>query len=188
MSEKLHLSGENLPNNVEANAEAERNLERLREAAKQAEKDPLAAQIESLKQSAESKAISGKELNVGDLSKETSSISFGVDKELKADAYNKTLRRIRGSLSAPNRAFSRVVHNRTVESISNVSAKTVARPSAFLGGSAGALIGSTVLLYMAKHYGFTYNYTVFLVLFVGGFAVGLLVELVFRLLFRRKTS
>jgi acetyl-CoA carboxylase beta subunit len=185
MSEKLHYSSESLPTSVEASAETERNLERLREAAKQAEKDPLSTQIESLQQTAETKAISGKEINVADASKENTNQSFGISKDLKADAYKKSLRHIRTSLRRPERAFSRIVHNQTIETISSGAAKTVARPSAFLGGSMGALVGSATLLYMSKQYGFTYNYTVLLVLFTGGFIVGLIVELLVRLLFKR---
>ena len=188
MSEKLHSSPELLQENLDTSVESERNLERLREAAKQAEKDPLSAQIESLQKHAEAQAISGKELGAGENKTEASTQAFGIDKNLKLDAYKKTLRRIRGGLNAPDRVLSRVVHNPAVDAVSTSAAKTVARPSAFLGGSIGALTGSATLLYMAKHYGFSYNYTVFLVLFAGGFIAGLLVELLFRLLTKRKPS
>lgn len=188
MSEKLSKGAESLSENIDTSSESERNLNRLREAAKQAEKDPLQAHVESLQQSAEQQAISGKELNVGDTTGESSGQTFGIDKALKADSYKRSLRKIRTSLNTPERAFSRVVHNPVVESVSNTTAKTVARPSAFLGGSMGALIGSATLLFMAKRYGFTYNYTVFLVLFAGGFIVGLLIELLLRVVLRRRSS
>lgn len=188
MSEKLSKGAESLSEKIDTSAESEKNLERLRDAAKQAEKDPLQAHVESLQQSAEQQAVSGKELNVGDTTGESSGQTFGIDKALKADGYKRSLRKIRSSLTTPERAFSRVIHNPVVESVSNTTAKTVARPSAFLGGSMGALIGSTTLLFMAKRYGFTYNYSVFLILFVGGFAAGLLIELLLRVVFKRKSS
>jgi len=42
-----------------------------------------------------------------------------------------------------------------------------------LGGGILALLGTSSYLYLAKHIGFTYNYSVFLILFFGGFILGL---------------
>ncbi len=186
MSEKLHSGGEKLPA-VEANAESEKNLELLREAGKKAEHGPQ-DNLESIKASIEAQAVSGKELNVDDKQGESSGQSFGVHKELKADAYKHTIRKIRSQLKAPDRVLSRIVHQPVVDAVSNATAKTVARPSGFLGGSIVAFIGSAAFLYMARRYGFTYNYAVVFMLFVGGFALGIILELFLRLVFRRKSS
>lgn len=188
MSEKLHVGHEALPDNIDTSVEVQRNLERLQEAAEQAEHDPLKAQAESLRESAKQEAVSGQELNVGDLGTENSRQTFGTDKALKADAYKRSLRRIRTSLNPAERTFSKVVHNKAIDSTSNVAAKTVARPSAFLGAGFGALAGSSLLLYMARQYGFTYNYTVFLLTLAVGLVVGLLLELLWRVTFGRKRS
>lgn len=186
MSEKLQSSGEQLPN-VEANVESEKNLERLRDAAKNAEHEPQ-TNIEAIQKSIENQAISGKEHNVGDHAGEQSKQSFGIDAGVKSDGYKKSLRKIRSQLNQPERVLSKIIHQPTVEATSNALAKTVARPSAFLGGSLGALIGSAVLLYVSKHYGFSYNYAVIFVLFAGGFAVGIVLELFFRLIVRRRKA
>lgn len=188
MSEKLHGAHESLPENVEASAESKENLERLKAAAEQAEHEHSKVEVESLSQSAETQAVSGKEFNIGDKVKENPKHPYGIDKSMKADAYTRSLRKIRSNLNAPERTFSKVVHAKPVEAVSNVTAKTVARPSSFLGGAVGALLGSSFLLYMSRQYGFTYNYTVFFVLFAGGFAVGLVLELLLRLVFRRRHS
>ena len=187
MSERLHTSPENSIENIDATAEAQKNLERIQEAAEKAERDPIQGHIESLSKSAEAQAISGHETNVGDQNTEQTSQQFGTPKELKSDSYNRSLRKIRTHLNVADRTLSRFVHQKTVESVSNGLSKTVARPSAFLGGSLGALIGSAALLYFSKHYGFTYNYTVMLVLFIGGFFIGGLIELLYRAVVRKKT-
>lgn len=186
MSEKLQSGGERLPS-VEAGVESEKNLERLREAAKSAEHEPK-NNIEAIQKSIENQAISGKEHNVGDHAGEQAKQTFGIDKRAKTDAYKKSIRKIRGRLNAPERALSKVVHQPAIEATSNALAKTVARPSAFLGGSFGALVGSAVLLYVSKHYGFTYNYAVIFVLFAGGFVVGMILEVLFKLVFRRRRT
>lgn len=95
------------------------------------------------------------------------------------------MRQIRSKLSKPDKTFSKVIHNKTVESVSEVSSKTIARPSGLLGGGICALLGSAYLLYMTKHYGFEYNYFVFFLLFVGGFFVGMFGELLLRYVFRK---
>lgn len=187
MSEKLHNSGEKLVNNIDTSAESEKNLERLREAAKNAEQDPLQKHVESLSRSAEAQAISGAEHNIGDKQGESSAQSFGTTKDLKTDAYKRTLRKVRGQLNAPQRAFSRVVHQPIIDNTSNALSKTVARPSAFLGAGLGALVGSSILLYISRKNGFTYNYTTLFVLFAGGFMLGLLLELLFKLVVRKKS-
>src|SRR3712207_7384139 len=49
-----------------------------------------------------------------------------------------------------------------------------------------ALVGTSAYLFIARHYGFEYNYLVWLLLFVGGFALGLLLELLVALATRRR--
>lgn len=110
----------------------------------------------------------------------------GSQHTLKSQAYQQTLGRIQSKLSKPDQIFSKFVHSKTVESISNISAKTVARPSGVLGGSICAFLGSLILLYAAKHYGFSYNYLMLVILFVGGYAIGGIIEIVIWAVFTRK--
>lgn len=187
MSE-LYKGHENVPDNIDTSVEVQKNLERLSEKAEQAENDPIQNHIESLAKRAELQAVSGKEANVGDTHKEDRQPDFSSAKHLKADAYKRSLKKVRNNLNLPERTFSRIVHQRTVESVSNAASKTVARPSAFLGGSLGALLGSAALLYISRQNGFTYNYAIFLFLFVGGFIAGAAVELLLKLLLRHKSK
>lgn len=186
MSEKLSTGGEKFAESIDTSAESQKSLEKLREKAEAAENDPIQKHIESLSKSVEQQAISGKELNVGDKTTESSPQTFGGTKHLKADAYKRSLKNIRSSLSAPDKVMSKIVHQPAIDAVSNAAAKTVARPSVLLGGGIGAFTGSAALLYLSKHNGFTYNYTVVFILFIGGFFVGALVELLVKALFRRK--
>lgn len=186
MSEQLRSNGEKGAESIDTSTEVQKSLERLQEKAEQAEKDPLQKHIESLAKAAETQAVSGQELNVGDKKGESSNQTFGVQKQLKADAYRRTIRKVQSQLPLPERVASRIIHQPIVDAVSNVTAKTVARPSGFFFGSLVALVGSSAFLYMAKHYGFTYNYAILFMLFVGGFALGLVLELLFRVVLRRK--
>jgi hypothetical protein len=188
MSERLHNSPENNVESIDTSVETQDLQEKLRDRAEQAEKDSIQQHIESLSNRVEQQAISGKELNVGDKNTEKSQQTFGTSKQLKADAYKRALKRVRSGLNVPERTLSRLVHQKTVESVSNAAAKTVARPGPLLGGGIGAFVGSAVLLYVSRHSGFTYNYAVIFILFVGGFFAGALAELIIRLFVRKRSS
>jgi hypothetical protein len=101
----------------------------------------------------------------------------GLQQSMKNRAYKRELTKIQTKLPATSRRFSKVVHNPTVETISNIGAKTIARPSGLLGGSIMAFVGSLVLYVMARQYGFTYNYLMLFMLFTAGFLLGALIEL-----------
>jgi hypothetical protein len=109
-----------------------------------------------------------------------------ITRKHKQDALKRTLRHISRELSPSQRVFSKIIHNRVVDTVSEVGSKTVARPSALLGGGMGAFIGSSVLLFYAKKYGFRYNFTAFLLLFVLGFGIGIAFELLIKLLRKRR--
>jgi hypothetical protein len=103
-----------------------------------------------------------------------------VNKDLKDTKYKRTLQSVRKDLNAPERALSKIVHNPIVDAISAGAEKTIARPSGLLAGSICAFVGSSLFLYIAKHYGYTYNFLLMSMFFVGGFGLGLLIELVSR--------
>lgn len=146
-----------------------------------------AEQLEASRQAIEQHAENGRLLAVEKEDDNTSPHHrFASHIALKKDSYKNLLAQTRSQLPAVSRQFSKVIHQKNIEALSNVSAQTVARPSGLLGGGIGALIGSITLLYYSKHYGFTYNYAFFFVMFLAGFAVGLLIEVLVRLLRRRK--
>ena len=103
-----------------------------------------------------------------------------VNEKMKKTAYKKELRKIQHKLKKRERTFSKFVHNETIEAVSNIGARTVARPSGILGGGIVAILGSSIYLWMSKNYGFTYNYFVFFILLILGFLLGVVVEAVVR--------
>lgn len=110
-----------------------------------------------------------------------------INKELKAAALNRTLARLHRQLPWFSKGFSKFTHQPVINNVSQIGEKTIARPYPILSGGIFALIGSSLVLYMAKHYGFRYNALLFVVLFVGGYLLGAILELVIRI-FRHKNS
>lgn len=175
MSEKLQrpASPEQAPK-LDLSAEIKKNLERSQEAA---EKAGAEHDVTEIKKKVESQAVSGKEFAPSETDAAPKQ-EFSAYSGLKQQSYTQTLGRIRQRLTAPEKAFSRLSHNKTVDTVSSGLAKTVARPSGILGGGIFALLGSSIVLYMAKKYGFEYNFSLFFLLLGGGFLTGIVIELI----------
>jgi cation transport ATPase len=109
-----------------------------------------------------------------------------INKQLKDMAFSRSMTRTRKKLSRSSRAFSKVIHNSTIDKSSEFVGKTVARPSGMLTGAFLAFIGTSALLWITRHYGYTYNYLVVIILFVGGMLLGLGLEGLYKTL--RKKS
>lgn len=109
-----------------------------------------------------------------------------LNKSMKKIAYKKELRKIRHNLKKSEKTFSKFIHNQAIETVSEIGAKTVARPSGILGGGLVALVGSSCYLWMSKNYGFSYNFFVFIILLIAGFFLGLLVEIIVKPLIKRR--
>ncbi len=109
-----------------------------------------------------------------------------VTAELKDMAYQRAITRVRRQLSPAARSFSKVIHQPAVNALSEATAKTIGRPSGILGGGILALAGTTAYYYIAKHYGYEYNFGVFLLLLAAGFAVGWIAEFLLRTMHGRR--
>lgn len=163
----------------QSGAEQREKLDELMERAKEARNKPEEAQ-ESLRHTIEHESSLGKELKgkITETEKPKVHDNFTLRKETKKMAYKKTLSHVRRHLPKPERAFSKIIHQPVIEKVSDISAKTVARPSGLLAGGICAMFGSAFVLFMSKHYGFRYNFTIFIALLVLGFVLGLLLEMI----------
>lgn len=178
-----HEHHENLHENGEHLARVEKDL---LQKAELAQNEKANESLSHISEKAESHAESSANIQIDKHANEEPDAVLGVQQTLKSDAYRHTLRTVQRKLPKPARAFSKIAHNNVVESVSEVSAKTVARPSGVLGGSIFSFAGTLVLLYYSRHYGFTYNYALVFILFVLGFLIGIAAELAVWTLYSRK--
>jgi Fe2+ transport system protein B len=179
-------TGEHLKNHEAA--EAKKNLERIKDDAEKASKNEKHRDLTEIHKSIEEKALDSDKVVIDKEDETPAQPILGVQRELKADAYKRTLKTVQRELKPTERTFSKVIHQPLVETISNVSEKTVARPSALLGGGITALLGSSIVLYMSKHYGFPYNTFLFFALFVAGFGLGVLIEFALRFTVQKRSA
>lgn len=178
MSEKLHHNQESHEHEKKHELEKKDlpNIERLnQEALEKAAEQP---KVEHLKDTVEKHAKSAHEVKAKAPDNSGEKREFSAYTALKGETYSRTLNRIQQKLSRPERTMSKIMHNKAVEKVSDGMAKTAARPSGILGGGIFSLIGSVILLYMTKKYGFEYNFFMFFVFLGVGFMLGVVVELV----------
>ncbi len=95
-------------------------------------------------------------------------------RELDAN-YKRTMKQVQSELSAPSRTFSKVIHTKAVEKISEALETTIARPNAILAGAISAFIVTLGMYLLAKHFG--YRLSGFET--IGGFIVGWVAGIVF---------
>lgn len=141
----------------------------------------LARKQEKSKEAEEKKAEKEKELS------EKKEPKGPLTKTEKKRVYKKELNKIQSQLPAGSRAFSKVVHNPVVETVSNAAEKTVLRPSVLIGGAVVG-IGLGIVIYVAARvYGYIIPNWMLLALLVIGGVLGVLIEMVLKLAGRSKS-
>jgi len=144
-------------------------------------KNVHAEQLDEIRNEAHKEAERSDDLISKHIEKDEPAAAPGlINKDLKALKYKRTLQSVRKDLKPTERVLSKVIHNQTVDAVSQAAEKTVARPSGLLFGGICAFIGSSLFLWVSKHYGYEYNFLLFALFFLGGFGLGLILELAMR--------
>lgn len=153
------------------------------------EKPKTQEEIKDLAKSVQEKAESGeKTLRALDDSQNTTVNPSYIGKSLRDNSLKQVLTRTRKRLPFDQKVLSKIVHGPIIDTVSEVSGKTVARPSGLAMGGAFSLVTSLFVLWASYFFGYEYNFLVGIMAFVGGFFVSLIIELFLKVLFRRKTT
>lgn len=185
MSEKqLPNSSEKLASveSHEAAKQLEKAAEHLRQRAEQeaVSRETVEQEKQAVRTEAQKEAISGRERSNGSERHQQAQ----VHRSVKQQTYRATMRRVEAKLPAYQRTFSRFVNNANVDKISNVTARTVARPSGVLGSGVVAVVVMIAVTYYAHTLGFTVSSSVFVVALLIGWIIGLMCEAVWRMIKR----
>lgn len=132
--------------------------------------------LEKIRENIEKTAASKKEIEHSRSETVASESVLKAGGQLKNIAFKQKMRDVQRKEKPAERRFSRIIHQPVVEEISNLAEGTVARPSGLLFGGIFSVLSSLLVLYIARHYGYEYNFLVGIVSFAGGFALGLLLE------------
>src|SRR4051812_90234 len=120
MSEQLLPSGEKKVELLDVSAESRQNLERI-QATPEVESKPDLAEIQA---KIEQHAISREQVAPSLQEQTHDDAPIGTVAALKAESYRRTINRLQSRLKGPSRTFSHVIHQPTVEMISNTSSRT----------------------------------------------------------------
>ena len=161
------------------NGAAERSAELLKNAEKSVESSPeqRAERIETARHEAE--AAFSREASSERAGQEPIGLGRAIKRvtnEERLAAYKETMAHIRTEMSAPARAFSKFIHQRSVERASGVLGNTVARPNAVLSGSTCALVLVSLLYVVAKIFGYPLSGFETIGAFVFGWIIGLIYD------------
>lgn len=99
-----------------------------------------------------------------------------ITKRERKAAYETTMHEVRSQMSSPSRAFSTVIHNPTIEKISDAVGGTVARPNAILSGAVFAFLFTLAIYLVARFNGYALSGTESIASFVLGWVVGLIFD------------
>lgn len=141
---------------------AEKSVERSVESAHQ-EALEQAAKVERLEKQRKTHEISPAERR-------------GPTKNEKKASYEKTMVEARSHMSAPSRAFSKLIHNQVVEKVSDAVGNTVARPNAILSGAVLAFLLTLGVYLVARMNGYQLSGSETIVAFALGWILGIVYD------------
>lgn len=99
-----------------------------------------------------------------------------ITKEDRKDSFKKTMETVQSQLPKSSRTFSKVIHNPTIEKVSEVTGKTVARPNAILSGSVAAFVLTLAIYTLAKINGYPLSGFETIAAFTIGWLTGMLFD------------
>ncbi len=188
MSEKLHQHSPEQVKSPESHHENLANKHHKERHEKPSHTQEISKDsIDSIKHSIEQTALSSKDYHIAE-KEDKKAPTHTATRHLKKDAYRRLIKKTQKQLNTPERVFSKIIHQPAVDKISEVGAKTIARPNGILFGGISAFIGSLFFYFVSKKSGFSYNYLTFILIFVGGYFIGLLFELAYKLLQKNKPA
>jgi len=88
-------------------------------------------------------------------------------------SFKTTMHEVQDQMSAPSRTFSKIIHNKTVEKVSDATGATIARPNAILSGAIFAFTLTLVVYIVAKNLGYPLSGFETIGAFLLGWAIGL---------------
>ena len=147
---------------------AERSIENGEKAAERAKVEALETAISVEKSGAEK----AKRVSDSPAPKKRRGAIAKLEKEA---SFKRHMQAVQAEMSAPQRAFSKVIHNKAVEKTSEVVGSTIARPNAILSGAVVAFFLVLAVYLVSKHLGYVLSGFET----IGAFAVGWLIGVLY---------
>lgn len=99
-----------------------------------------------------------------------------INKRQLESSFDNQMKFAKAEMRPTERAFSKLIHSKTIEKVSDAVGSTIARPNSMLSGSIAAFIGVTALYFISKHYGFQLSGFETIGAFILGWIIGMLYD------------
>lgn len=99
-----------------------------------------------------------------------------IGKAEREASFNATMQDIQAHMSSSSKAFSKVIHNKAVEKVSDIGASTVARPNALLSGAVFAFLLTLAVYVVAKNLGYPLSGFETIGAFILGWVIGIIYD------------
>ena len=152
--EKEHGASERLK---DAGFERQAELENLREQLEKSAEQSPEKNIDKARHEVEKATAEELEKRAPEQERQPSPAERRTSSPNKAEldsSFNTTMTEAQAHMSAPSRAFSKVIHNKAVEKVSEAAGSTIARPDAILSGAIFAFILTLAVYLVAKNFGY----------------------------------
>ena len=100
----------------------------------------------------------------------------GISKKEQERSFKHNIKRVQDELTPGARTFSKVIHNRAVETASDVVGGTVARPNAILAGAVSAFILVLAIYIVSKTFGYPLSGFETIGAFIIGWVLGIVYD------------
>jgi preprotein translocase subunit SecF len=177
MSERQTIQNPEQHNDTEKLKEVahERSVELAKERERSAEKSPE-SNLEQARHEALERATSKER------KKDTEEREVSPEKPQRATkrqrdaSFDTTMSEVRQHMSQPSQQFSRLIHNKAVERVSDTVGGTIARPNAILSGSVIAFLFTLAIYLIARFNGYPLSGSETIAAFILGWAIGLIYD------------
>ncbi len=99
-----------------------------------------------------------------------------ISKKDRVAAYSNTLKQARTHMHPLGGNFSRFIHLRGIELLSDSIGSTLMRPRAILYGSIASLLSTFVLYFSAKYFGYPLSGSESIAAFIAGWLIGIITD------------
>lgn len=176
-NEQLHATGEHQLDPQELAELGQERQEQLREAHEKGQEQLKETTVETARAEALEKAVTAEKKAEKVAERSPAERRRGPISRKERDAsYTATMKEVRTHMSPASRTFSKFIHNKAVDRVSEGLGSTVARPNAILSGAIAAFIFSLATLLIAKHYGYRLSGFEAIGAFVAGWLIGILYD------------
>lgn len=97
-------------------------------------------------------------------------------KKQLAKTFDVQMDGVRAEMDGGSKLFSRIIHIKVIERVSDTIATTIARPNAMFSGSISAFIVITAVYFLARHYGYRLSGSEAIGAFILGWVMGIIYD------------